>query len=81
MPQFRQIQSSWTGKGLKSEKGKKVVNALIQMLHDIEYSVVFEGIETEEERDLAYSFGCDVIQGYFYSRPIPVEEFEAKYRN
>ncbi len=66
-------------KGLKSEKGKKVVKALIQMLHDIEYAVVFEGIETEEERDLAYSFGCDVIQGYFYSRPVPVEEFEEKF--
>ena len=66
-------------KGLKTEKGKKVVKSLIQMLHDIEYSVVFEGIETEEERDLAYSFGCDVIQGYFYSRPIPAGEFEEKF--
>lgn len=66
-------------KGLKTEKGKKVVRSLIQMLHDIEYSIVFEGIETQEERDLAYEFGCDVIQGYFYSRPIPAGEFEEKF--
>ena len=63
-------------RGLKNDKGKRVVKALIQMLHEIEYSVVFEGIETQEERDLAYSFGCDVIQGYFYSKPVPVDEFE-----
>lgn len=73
------LDRAFASKGLKSEKGKKVVKALIQMLHDIEYSVVFEGIETKEERDLAYSFGCDVIQGYFYSRPVPVNEFETKF--
>lgn len=66
-------------KGLQNEKGRKVVKALIQMLHDIEYRVVFEGIETAEERDLAHSFGCDVIQGYFYSRPVPMQEFEEKF--
>ena len=68
-------------KGLYTEKGQKVVKALIQMLHSIDYSVVFEGIETETERDLAYSFGCDVIQGYFYSKPIPSGEFEEKFLN
>ena len=73
------LDRAFASKGLKSEKGKKVVKALIQMLHDIEYSVVFEGIETKEERDLAYSFGCDVIQGYFYSRPVPANEFETKF--
>ncbi|MBQ2803703.1 MAG: EAL domain-containing protein [Lachnospiraceae bacterium] len=66
-------------KGLYNEKGKKVIKSLIQMLHDIDYSIVFEGIETQTERDLAYSFGCDIIQGYFYSKPIPVVEFEKKY--
>lgn len=63
-------------KGLNNEKGQKIIKALIKMLHDIDYQVVFEGIETETEKDLAYSFGCDIIQGYFYSKPVPVEEFE-----
>ena len=65
--------------GLSNEKGRKVIKALIQLLHDIDYSVVFEGIETETERDLAYSYGCDVIQGYFYSKPLPMSEFEEKF--
>ena len=58
---------------------ESLIEALISMLHNIDYSIVFEGIETENERDLAYSYGCDVIQGFFYSRPIPSEEFEDKY--
>lgn len=66
-------------RGLSHEKGQKVIKSLIQMLHDIDYTVVFEGIETETEKDLAHSFGCDIIQGFFYSRPIPIGEFEEKY--
>ncbi len=65
--------------GLYNDKGRKVIKSLIQMLHDIDYKVVFEGIETEEERDLAYSYGCDLIQGFFYSKPIPAVEFGEKY--
>ncbi|MBQ8596917.1 MAG: EAL domain-containing protein [Lachnospiraceae bacterium] len=73
------IDRVFASKGLYNEKGKKVVRALIRMLHDIEYSIVFEGIETQEERDLAYEYGCDVIQGFYYSKPMPMEEFEKKY--
>lgn len=73
------IDKVFASKGLYNEKGKKVVRSLIRMLHDIEYSIVFEGIETQEERDLACEYGCDVIQGFFYSKPMPVEEFEKRY--
>ncbi|MBQ4283444.1 MAG: EAL domain-containing protein [Lachnospira sp.] len=65
--------------GLSHEKGRKVVKALIQMLHDVGFKVVFEGIETETECNMAYFYGCDLIQGYFYSKPIPAKEFEEKY--
>lgn len=49
------------------------------MLHDIDFSVVFEGIETEFEKDLIESFCCDIIQGYYYSKPMPWQVFEKKY--
>ncbi|MCR5100643.1 MAG: bifunctional diguanylate cyclase/phosphodiesterase [Butyrivibrio sp.] len=64
---------------LKTKKGRTVVKSLIHMLNDIDFDVVFEGIETEEQKDLVNSYGCDVIQGYYYSMPIPVEEFEKKF--
>lgn len=69
----------FASKGLAHEKGRTVLKALIQLLREIDYEIVFEGIETEEQRDLACSYGCDIIQGFLYSKPIPVTEFEAKY--
>ena len=39
-------------------------------------SVVAEGVETEEQYRLLKSAGCDVIQGYYFSRPVPPEDFD-----
>ena len=38
--------------------------------------VIAEGVETKEQLDFLKSIGCHVIQGYYYSRPLPIEEFE-----
>ena len=38
-----------------------------------------EGVETEEDEILIRSLGCDYGQGYYYSKPMPVAEFEEKY--
>ncbi len=65
---------------LRSEKEQKLIKTLIYLFKDIDYTIVFEGIETEMQRDLLCSFGCDIIQGFLYSKPIPVEEFINKYR-
>lgn len=73
------IDRVFANPGLSTERGRNVVKALIRMLNDIDYKVVFEGIETENEKDLVYSYGCDVIQGYYYSKPMPVDDFEQKY--
>lgn len=73
------IDSKFAGNGLESERGRTVIKHLLEMLHDIHYDVVFEGIETDEQLEYVSSFGCDLIQGYYYSRPIPVAEFEQKY--
>lgn len=41
--------------------------------------IVCEGVETEDQRDFVSGLGCDIIQGYLYSVPLPVKEFEDKY--
>ena len=38
--------------------------------------VIAEGVETKEQLDFLNSIDCDIAQGYYYSRPIPVDEFE-----
>jgi diguanylate cyclase (GGDEF)-like protein/PAS domain S-box-containing protein len=50
--------------------------AIIVMAHKLGLKVVAEGIETEGQRKLLSSFGCDFAQGYLFSKPIPPDEFE-----
>lgn len=66
-------------KSLQTEKGREVVKSIIQMLNKIPYHIVFEGIETKEQLDLVTEYGCDVIQGFYYCKPIPSEEFLERY--
>ena len=41
--------------------------------------IITEGVETEQQLHTLTEMGCSSFQGYYFSRPIPVEEFEAKY--
>lgn len=58
-----------------SEKAKNVVRAVIGMSHGMDLKIVSEGIETQEEIDAMREEGSDYIQGYYYSKPLPMEEF------
>lgn len=51
-----------------------IVDAIIQMAHRLQMKVVAEGVETGQQVDLLKSMGCDYIQGYYYSKPLPMEE-------
>ena len=48
--------------------------SIIETFHRMGYSIVSEGVETEEEMSLLSSWGADMIQGYYFSRPLPVEK-------
>ena len=58
-----------------SEKAKNVVKAVIGMSHGMDIKIVSEGIETQEEIDAMREEGSDYIQGYYYSKPLPMVEF------
>lgn len=51
-----------------------IVEAIIAMAHSLQLKVVAEGVETEEQLDLLRKLGCDTIQGYYFSKPIPPNE-------
>ncbi len=57
-----------------------LVKAMIQMAHDLGLRVIVEGVETREQVEILRDYGCDEIQGYYYSRPVPPEEFETLLR-
>jgi EAL domain-containing protein (putative c-di-GMP-specific phosphodiesterase class I) len=53
-----------------------IVQAVLAMGHALDLQVVAEGVETAEHRAFLRDHGCDEYQGYFFSRPIPWEEFQ-----
>ena len=55
------------------------MNAVIAMAKWLGMRVITEGVETKEQVEHLRSLGCDMFQGYFFAKPMPVEEFEAKY--
>ncbi len=53
-----------------------VAGAMIGMAHSLGLSVVAEGVETDSQLNLLRNLDCDEVQGFYYSPPVPVEEFE-----
>lgn len=53
-----------------------ITDAIIRLGHSLGLSVVAEGVETQEQAQILRQKGCDVLQGYFFSKPIPADEFE-----
>lgn len=60
---------------LKTEKGSKFLEKLIVLIHELGYRVLCEGIETEEQYDAVRAMGCDEGQGYYFYKPMPMQEF------
>jgi EAL domain-containing protein (putative c-di-GMP-specific phosphodiesterase class I) len=60
------------------DRSRKIVEAMVGLLRDFKMTVIAEGVETKRQVDFLSSISCDVFQGYYFSQPIPVEEFEEK---
>ena len=48
---------------------------LISMFHDVRRKIVAEGVESDEQKETLIELGCDYLQGYYYSKPVPEEKF------
>lgn len=51
-----------------------IIRSVVRLAHDLGLEVVAEGIETSEQLAAVLALGCDAVQGYFYSRPVPAPE-------
>ncbi len=59
-----------------SVRGNIIMEDFIKMAHRLEMNIVAEGVEHKEHAELLRTLGCDSAQGYFYARPMPIDEFE-----
>ena len=53
-----------------------MISCILELAEQLDMETVAEGIETEEQIDSLRRLGCDVVQGYYFSRPLPQEQFE-----
>ena len=56
---------------------KAIVRTIIAMANNLEFHVIAEGVETDDQRQLLLSMGCMQYQGYLFGQPVPIDEFEA----
>lgn len=62
-----------------SERSKTIIENITNMAKAIGMSTVAEGVETEDQADFLKSINCDILQGYLFSPPIPVDKYEKEY--
>ena len=58
------------------EKQEEFLLLLTEMINKLGYQIIMEGVETEEQMKFIASTKCDMVQGYFISRPMPMDEFK-----
>lgn len=61
------------------ERGKLIVSEVIDLAKKLNMKIVAEGIESREQVDFLVEQECDLIQGYFFAKPMPIDEFVEKY--
>ena len=79
--QTLKIDRSFVSKIRSSSGGVAVVGGMIAMAHGLNLRVVCEGIETAEELKLIRELGCDLVQGYYFDRPVPIAALARKWLN
>ena len=57
-------------------RAQKVVESIVNLAYNLKMPVIAEGVEDDEKLELLKAIGCRIVQGFYYSRPLPVKEFE-----
>ncbi|MCM1262820.1 MAG: EAL domain-containing protein [Butyrivibrio sp.] len=58
-----------------SSKGRLILEQIVSMVNKLDLGLLAEGVETKEQTELLEGIGCDQVQGYYYAKPMPEEEF------
>lgn len=73
------IDKEFFNEAATSEVSVIIMQKIIEMSEALDINVICEGVETEEQVDMLRNIGCKAVQGYFYGKPIPMDEFIEKY--
>lgn len=70
------IDMKFFSKGGTQEKGAKIIEAVIKMAEALDMTVIAEGVEDKEQVEFLTKVGCDYIQGYYFAKPMPEEQYK-----
>ena len=73
------VDMGFLQKTTDADKSRKILEMVIGLCKKLNLRVVVEGVETAEQVRMLMELGCDVFQGYYFARPMPIEDFETKY--
>lgn len=59
-----------------SAKGGNILTAILKMAESLKMQTIAEGVETKEQVEFLKGIGCKYVQGFYYSKPLPIEDFE-----
>ena len=60
-------------------RGEVIMRNIINLARDLSITTVVEGVETEQQVEFLKSISCDIVQGYYFAKPMSAEEFEEQY--
>ncbi|GAO37010.1 hypothetical protein SCT_2425 [Sulfuricella sp. T08] len=75
------IDRAFVGALDQKEGDRVMVVTILNMANILKLKIVAEGVETAEQLDFLLRYDCHIFQGYYYSKPLPKEQFDAYYRN
>jgi EAL domain-containing protein (putative c-di-GMP-specific phosphodiesterase class I) len=73
------IDRSFINELTLTAQGSTLVTTIINLGHALKLNVVAEGVETGQQRQLLFLLGCDEMQGFLFSKAVPVADFEARF--
>lgn len=73
------IDREFFSEAITSESSTWILQKIIEMAEGLGMEVICEGVETQVQIDSLRKIGCHMVQGYYYSKPMPMDEFVAKY--
>jgi len=74
------IEQSFVGEMLKDKTAAKITEAIVSMARVLKLEVVAEGVEQSAQLELLREYGCDEVQGFYFSKAVPADDFAALLR-
>lgn len=68
-------------KSAEENRSEKIVRSVIRLANELGMPVVAEGVETEEDLEMLKRVGCQIVQGYYYSKPLSIDDYEEFLKN